>query len=61
MEDYEYLELLAKLGGRHLADEYADQIVKRPYLWESRPDTFLNVRQEMGEEVDRLARSGTTE
>jgi hypothetical protein len=59
MEDYEYLSLLAKLGSAKLADEYADRIVKKPYLWESRPETFLKVRQEMGEALDRLAaRSG---
>jgi len=61
MEDYEYLSLLAKLDGRRFADEYADRIVKKPYLWESRPETFLKVRQELGEEVDKLAKSGKTE
>ena len=59
MEDYEYLSLLAKLGGVKWADEYADRIVKKPYLWESQPETFLKVRQELGEALDRLAaRSG---
>ena len=59
MEDYEYLSLLAKLGGMKLAGQYADRIVKKPYLWESQPETFLNVRQELGEALDRLAaRSG---
>jgi hypothetical protein len=59
MEDYEYLALLAKLGGAKWADEYADRIVKKPYRWESQPDTFLKVRQELGEALDRLAaRSG---
>ncbi|HLN02397.1 MAG TPA: glycoside hydrolase domain-containing protein [Bryobacteraceae bacterium] len=59
MQDYEYLSLLAKLGGAKCADEYADRIVKKPYLWESQPETFLNVRQELGEALDRLAaRSG---
>jgi hypothetical protein len=57
MEDYEYLALLAKLGGSKAADEYADRIVKKPYLWESRPETFLKVRQELGEALDRLATS----
>ncbi len=55
MEDYEYLSLLAKLGGMKLADQFADRIVKKPYLWESQPETFLKVRQEMGEALDRLA------
>ncbi len=59
MEDYEYLSLLAKLGGAKLADEYADRIVKKPYLWESQPEIFLKVRHELGEALDRLAaRSG---
>ena len=55
MEDYEYLALLAKLGGRQAAGMFADRIVTMPYLWESRPETFLRVRQEMGEELNRLA------
>jgi hypothetical protein len=57
MEDYEYLALLAKLDGRPSADEYADQIVKKTYLWESRPEAFLKVRHDLGETLDRLARS----
>ena len=57
MEDYEYLALLAKLSGSKAADDYADRIVKKPYLWESRPETFLKVRQELGEALDRLAAS----
>jgi hypothetical protein len=55
MEDYEYLALLARLSGFKAADEYAERIVKKPYLWESRPETFLKVRQELGEALDRLA------
>jgi hypothetical protein len=59
MEDYEYLALLAKLGGAKRADGYADRIVKKPYSWESQPETFLKVRQELGEALDGLApRSG---
>jgi hypothetical protein len=54
MEDYEYLALLAKLGGQQAADKYADRIVTMPYLWESRPEVFLRVRHEMGEELNRL-------
>lgn len=55
MEDYEYLALLAKLDGRPAADRYADQIVQRPYVWESRPEVFLKVRQDLGEALDRAA------
>jgi hypothetical protein len=55
MEDYEYMVLLARLGGMKTADEYADRIVTKPYLWESRPAVFQKVRQEMGEALDRLA------
>jgi hypothetical protein len=55
MEDYEYLALLAKLAGQQAADEYADRIVKKPYLWESRPAAFLKVRWDLGETLDRLA------
>lgn len=59
MEDYEYLALLAKLDGRPSADRFAYRIVNEPYLWESRPEVFLKVRQEMGESLDRAAaRSG---
>ncbi|MGA3201130.1 MAG: glycoside hydrolase domain-containing protein [Bryobacteraceae bacterium] len=54
MEDYEYLALLAKLGGQKAADKYADRIVKQPYLWESSPEIFLRVRLEMGKALDRL-------
>ena len=61
MEDYEYLALLARLDGRQAADRYADRIVKKPYLWESRPEVFLKVRQDLGEALDRAAaRSGGT-
>jgi hypothetical protein len=54
MEDYEYLALLAKLGGKKDADKYADRIVTQPYLWESSPEAFLRVRLEMGQALDRL-------
>jgi hypothetical protein len=57
MEDYEYLALLSKLGGKKAADEYADRIVTKTYLWESRSAEFLKVRQDMGEALDRLAAS----
>jgi hypothetical protein len=56
MEDYEYLALLAKLAGEHVADEYAERIVKEPYLWESRPEQMLKVRLEIGETLDRLSK-----
>src|SRR5258706_1630250 len=57
MEDYEYLALLAKLGGPNLADEFANRIVTKPYVWEARPAVFLKVRQEMGATLDRLPRT----
>jgi hypothetical protein len=61
MEDYEYLALLARLDGRQAARHFADRIVEKPYLWESRPEVFLKVRQELGEALDRAAaRSGGT-
>jgi hypothetical protein len=53
MEDYEYLALLAGLLGRNAADQYADRIVQKSYLWESRPEVFLQVRKELGESLDR--------
>jgi hypothetical protein len=56
MEDYEYLALLAKLGAKKAADEYANRIVTKPYVWESQTRVFLGVRQEMGEALDRLAK-----
>jgi len=55
MEDYEYLALLSQLAGRKVADAFADRIVDRPYLWESRAAVFVKVRQEMGEALNRLA------
>lgn len=54
MEDYEYLALLAKLEGRAAADQYADRIVKEPYLWEAGSEPFLRVRRELGDRIDRL-------
>ncbi len=61
MEDYEYLALLARLEGRQSADQYADRIAKKPYLWEARPEVFLKVRQDLGAALDRAAaRSGGT-
>jgi hypothetical protein len=62
MEDYEYLAMLARLEDRKSADQFADKIVKKPYLWESRPDVFLKARQDLGEALDRAAaRSGEIE
>jgi hypothetical protein len=55
MEDYEYLALLLQWGGRDAADIFADRIVTKTYQWESRPDVFLAVRQEMGQTLERLA------
>ncbi len=55
MEDYEYLALLAKLAGPKRADEFAERIVAKPYLWDSDPNRFLAVRQAMGETLNRLA------
>ena len=61
MEDYEYLALLSRLDSRKAADQYADRIVTKAYLWEARPEVFLKVRQELGEALDRAAaRSGGT-
>lgn len=56
MEDYEYLVLAAKLGGEELARGFGSRIVREAYQWESRPEVFLNVRQELGRTLDRLAR-----
>ena len=55
MEDHAYLTLLAGFGGTKLADSYANRIVTKPYTWESRPEQFLRVRQEMGEALNQLA------
>lgn len=61
MEDYEYLAQFARLAGRQSADQFAAQIVRKSYLWESRPDVFLKVRKELGDALDRaVARSGET-
>jgi hypothetical protein len=59
MEDYEYLALLAKLEGPQSAGQFADRIVQKPYRWESRPEVFLEVRQELGEALDRAAGAAT--
>jgi hypothetical protein len=56
MEDYEYIALLAKLGSQKLADGYVSRIVTAPYLWESRLETFMQVRWEMGQTLDRLSK-----
>jgi len=64
MEDYEYLALLAKLEGQSAADKYANRIVQNTYRWESRPEVFLQVRQELGETLNRLTAAhlrGTTD
>jgi hypothetical protein len=55
MEDYEYLALLTQWGGREAADIFANRIVTKTYQWESRPDVFRAVRQEMGQALERLA------
>jgi len=54
MEDHEYLSLLEKLAGREAAEEFAERIARKPYLWESHPEAFLRVRRELGETLDRL-------
>ena len=54
MEDHEYLTLLEKLAGPRAAEEFAERITGKPYLWESRPEAFLRVRRELGETLDRL-------
>jgi hypothetical protein len=54
MEDHEYLTLLEKIAGAKAAEEFAERITKKPYLWESRPEAFLRVRRELGETLDRL-------
>ncbi len=59
MEDYEYLALLERLGGRKMAEQFSDRIVQKPYLWESSPETFLNTRLEMGQTLNRLASRAT--
>jgi hypothetical protein len=56
MEDYEYLALLARLGGEKAATEFAARIVQAPYRWEGRPEAFLKVRQELGNTLDYLSR-----
>ena len=63
LEDYEYLALAAKLGGSKVADDFAARIVSEPYQWESSPEKFLLVRNELGDLLDNLTRSvaaGTT-
>ncbi len=57
LEDYEYLVLAAKLGGKSLADDFASRIVTDPHLFESRADRFLAVRTELGDALDKLSRS----
>jgi hypothetical protein len=54
MEDHEYLTLLEKLAGPRAAEEFAERITQKPYLWESDPEAFLRVRRELGETLDRL-------
>ncbi|MBV8843467.1 MAG: DUF4091 domain-containing protein [Bryobacterales bacterium] len=56
MEDYEYLALLAQFDPA-MADHYASQIVQAPYLFESDPSTFLQVRQQLGQTLDRMTAS----
>jgi Domain of unknown function (DUF4091) len=57
MEDYEYLSLLERLRGREAAEQFASRIVNAPYSWEVRPDSFLKVRNELGETLDRFMQS----
>jgi hypothetical protein len=57
LEDYEYLALAARLGGKSLAADFASRIVTEPYLWESRPEEFLAVRSQLGDILDNLTRS----
>ena len=57
LEDYEYLAAAAALGGSAMADAFAARIVAAPYEWETRPESFLAVRNELGDVLDGLARA----
>ena len=53
MEDYEYLTLLTHFDTKAAA-QYAARIVQATYSWETRPNSFLQVRRELGEALQRL-------
>ena len=55
MQDYDYLDLLAKIAGRGVADDFVSRMVQKPYQWESNPKVFLEIRKQLGDELNRLA------
>ena len=48
MQDYEYLTLLADVCGKQSAADYADRIVQKPWMWETRPEILPEIRLENG-------------
>jgi hypothetical protein len=52
LEDFEYLQLLAKKS-RSEADEHVASIVANPFTWKSSPETLLSTRRSIGEILDR--------
>jgi hypothetical protein len=53
LEDYEYFQLLARLGATAYADARVERVVHRTYQWEHDPSVLEAARRELGEELDR--------
>ena len=55
IEDYEYTEILKKLGYQDWAMSIVRQVGKDWKKWTKKPDTLYDARQKLGEKIDQLS------
>ncbi len=55
VEDYEYIEILKRLGRKERALELAQKVGRDWRNWTHDPKVLDSVRQQLGEEIDRIA------
>ena len=60
LEDYEYFVLLSNLTSPETADHWVDQIVENTYTFDPRPETLYQIREKLGEEIQRKSRAKET-
>ena len=55
MEDYEYIEILKKLGSQDWAMSIVQEVGKDWKNWTKNPDTLYDARQKLGEKIHQLS------
>lgn len=53
-EDYEYLALLEKLGGKAEAERICGEVGSGPYTWRDDPAIMIKARAQLAEAIERL-------